>query len=346
MKHIVKILHRLTEDQKGVYYSCEENGTAIFVSDLKHNGTFHYTGREGAMLSLNSLHLFRAYTQEKILSFVPDASGNKYSGMFYGNENVPCGNIGPIGTGSGRYYVANLYGIQYECYIWTVGTAPCMMFYRDGIQVAALVEDKISVNQMYSMTMHIIDDENLGIMCMLGLLYHEFENIRNMNSRFHRQFIRNGWSISFCENVANYHFEVRYKGIGKAKYNPDFIRQFYPEGYFPYDDSPVTAGKVFKEMGTGMQQACGQAWTKNNLKKSLKNPVAIALFVGMPILCGIIGGFIGWSFLLQFGFDITGFTFGIRFLIGFLTFFGMIALGEGLFLLLFLGIVSLFDKNK
>ena len=143
MKHIIRIVHRLTKDQKGVFFSCEENGAAVYVSDLKPNGNLHINNKDGAMVSLSSVHLFRAYTQERLLSFAHDASRNAYSGIFYGPDNAPCGNIAPVGTGCEQYYVAQLYGVRYECYKWTVGTAPCMMFYKNGVQVAMLVEDKI-----------------------------------------------------------------------------------------------------------------------------------------------------------------------------------------------------------
>ncbi len=348
MKHIIRMLHRVTEDQTGVYFSCEENGYAYFTSDLRKNGTFHIAGTGGAPMAGYDMHLFRTDTQERMLSFIPNADRrNMYSGVFLGADNSPVGNINPAGTGSERYYVANLYGNQYECYKWAVGTAPCMMFYKNGIQKAMLVEDKLSVNDMYSMTLHVADDEDMVILCMLGLVYHQFENVKNMNSRFRRSFVRNGLSINFCENVANYRYEVPIKGIGKAMYNIDFLRQFYPEGGFPYQTESVTAGMAVKEMGTGFQQAAGAAWTEENLTQTLKKPVTIALIVGCPILFGIIGGFVGASMLLAMGIDIYGYSYAVRYILGFLVFFVIVGAGEGLFLLLFKGLVKLFDpKNQ
>ncbi len=346
MRHIIRMLHRLTDDKKGVYVSCEENGNVLFVSDLKENGRFYLTGKDGARVSTNAVHLFRAYTQEHLLSFIPDVNMNMYSGIFVGPDNVTVGNIIPVGTGSDKYYVVNIYGHQYECYKWTVGTAPCMMFYKNGVQKAMLVEDKLSVNQMYSMTMHIADDEDILILCMLGLIYHQFENVENMNSRFHRAFIRNGWSLAFCENVSNYHFEVLLKGAGKSKYNINFLKQFYPKGSFPYEERDVSAGTVMNEMKYGLQKAGGEAFTKENLNASLKNPLAIFILVLVPLVFGIIGGFLGNAILTEFGSDNANLSSVGQFLIGFLVLFLIAGIGEGIFILFFKWITSVFDKKK
>lgn len=343
MKHIIRMIHRLTEDQTGVFFSCEENGQVYFVSDLKKNGMFHLNGKDGAPLQTYGVHLFATDTQARLISFMPNQ--NAYEGTFYDANNVPVGNIAPVGTGCNRYYVATLFGHRFECYTWAVGTAPCMMFYENGIQKAMLVEDKLSVNQMYSMTIHIADDENVAMLCMLGLIYHQFENVRNMNSRFRREFIRNGWNVSFCENVANYHFEVPIKGVGKEKYNLDFLRQFYPYENFPYQDGDVTVGSVMKEMGHGFRETAGEVWTEENLKQSLKNPVAIIVLVGCPLIMAIIGGFVGPLMLDSLGFDISSYGNGVKFIIGFLL-FGLVAgAGEGIFFLFYKWLASLFDKK-
>lgn len=344
MKHIIRMVHRLTEDQTGVYFSCEEDGQVLFASDLKKNGMLHINDKDGAPLQTQALYLFDASTQTPLISFMPDL--DKYAGTFYDAYNAPIGNVFPVGTGCDRYYVANVYGHEYACYTWAVGTAPCMMFYEKGIQKAMLVEDKLSVNQMYSMTIHIADDESLVMFCILGLVYHQFENVRNLNSRFRRAFIRNGWSISFCEHEADYQFEIPIKGAGKTKYDLDFLRQFYPAETFPYQDGEVTVGSVMREMGHGFKEAAGEAWTEDNLKQSLRNPVAIILLVGCPLIMAIIGGFVGSSMLAVFGLDIADYSPGVKFIIGFL-FFGLIGWGgEGIFLLFFKWLVSVFEKQK
>lgn len=345
MQHIVKMVHKLTEDQSGMYLSCEENGNVVLVSDLKKNGSFHPLSVGSAVLSSRAEYLFDAATQEYLIGFTPGGQ-SEYSGTFWGADNAPCGNIASVGVGSERYYEANIYGNRFECYMWAVGTSPCMMCYKNGVQKAMLVEDKLSVNQCFSMTMHIIDDEDLLALCMLGLIYHQFENVRRMNSTFHRAFVVNGWSMAFCKNAANYHFEVPVYGIGKSKYDAGFLKQFYLPEYYPYQDEKVTVRGVVKEMGTGFREAAGEAWTEEKLKTSLKDPVAIALIAGCPILIGIIGGFIGPSALLQMGIDIYAYSSGVRFLIGFLIFFVIIGLGEGLFLLFFKWLTTVFGKKE
>ena len=47
MKHIIRMVHRLTDDQTGVYFSCEENGQVLFASDLKKNGMLHINDKDG-----------------------------------------------------------------------------------------------------------------------------------------------------------------------------------------------------------------------------------------------------------------------------------------------------------
>lgn len=345
MQHIIRMVHKLTEDQSGIYVSFEENGNVVFVSDLKKNGSFHPVSVGSAVLSSYDECLFNAVTQEYLLGFTPD-DGSKYSGTFWSAGNTPCGRIEAVGTGSERYYAAEIYGSRFECYMWAVGTSPCMMCYKNGVQKAMLVEDKLSINRQFSMTMHIADDEDVAAICMLGIIYHQFENVRRMNSAFHRAFVVNGWSMAFCKNVANYYFEVPVYGIGKSKYNAAFLKQFYSPEYYPYQDEKVTAKGVVKEMGTGFREAAGEAWTEENLKKGLKDPVAIALIVGCPILIGVIGGFIGPSALLQMGIDIYSYSTGIRFLIGFLILFVIIGLGEALFLLFFKWLTHIFGKKK
>lgn len=346
MKHIIKMIHRLTDDQAGIYFSCEENGCVLFVSDLKQNGRFHLVEADSAVMSTYDVHLFRADTQERLLSFIPDINRNMYAGTFLSADNIPFGNIVPVGFGSNRYYAANIYGNQYECYKWAVGTSPCMMFYKNGVQKAMLVEDKLSVNQMYSMTMHIADDENIYILCMLGLIYHQFENVANRNSRFHQAFVRHGWSIAFCENVSDYHFEIPMKGIGKSKYNTDFLKQFYSEGFIPYQDETATVGAVMKEMGHGLREAAGETWTEKNFRESLKNPVAIVVLAGVPVLFGIIGGVMGPLMLLSMGIDVYAYSSALIFIIGFLTMFLLVGIIEGIFLLFLKWLVSKFGKKK
>lgn len=345
MRHIIKMIHRLTEDQSGIYLSFEENGSAVWVSDLRKNGSFYPMGVGSTIMSSYPEYLFNAVTQEYLIGFTPDGE-NYYSGTFWNIDNAPCGNIEAVGVGSKRYYTANLYGNYFECYMWAVGTSPCMMCYKNGIQKAMLVEDKLSVNQRFSMTMHIADDEDMLAICMLGMIYHQFENVRRMNSAFHRAFITNGWSKSFCSNEADYYFEVPVYGVGKSKYNADFLRKFYPPEYYPYQDENATVKAVVKEMGTGLSEVVGEAWTQEKLKASLKNPIAIALLAGCPILVGVIGGFISPSMLLAVGIDIYAYSSGIRFFIGFLIFFIVIGLAEGLSLLFFKWLVSVFGRKK
>lgn len=336
MKHIIKMLHRLTEDETGVYLSCEENGKVIFVSDLKKNGMFHYITTDGLPSFIPPVYLFLPGTQKYSLGFIPNHNTSPFSGRFEDANHVACGNISTVGTGSERHYVANVFGKQYECYMWAVGSFPCMMFYQNGIQKAMMVEDKLSVNQRFSMTIHIIDDEDILVLCMLGFLYHEFENVYNLNSTFHRSFIRNGWCTSFCENVANYHFEFPIYGIGKDKYNVHFLKQFYSPENFPYSEDTLSVGTVMKETGTGLREATGSAWTKENLNATLKNPISIVLLAGIPILGGIISGCICVE---------TYFPNIIGFIIGFLAFFLFIGIGEGIFILFFYLLIAIFSKK-
>lgn len=334
MRHIIKMLHRVTEDQKGVFLSCEENGNVIFVSDMKKNGRFQLSAADGAPISTQAVHLFHATTREHLLSFTPNEN-SKYTGVFGDANNIACGNIAPIGTGSEKYYAADIYGNHYDCYKWTVGTAPCMMFYKNGILKAMLVEDKLSFKQMYSMTIHIVDDEDILVLCMLGLIYHQFENVYNMNSRFRREFIRNGYCLSFRENEAIYQFEVPLYGVGKSKYDVEFLKQFYPPEGFPYQEGPVTAGMVVKELGSGFQEAASKSWTEENLKSSLKNPVALILIFGAPILCALIMGFVGAG----------TFHSPIGFAIGFFPILLLCAAVEGIFFLFIKLLIKIFEKK-
>lgn len=334
MKHIIKMLHRVTEDQKGVFLSCEENGYPIFVSDMKKNGRFHFSSADGAPITTHAIHLFHATTQEHLLSFTPNPN-SKYSGVFGDANNIVCGSIECIGIGSEKYYAADISGNHYDCYTWAVGTAPCMMFYKNGILKAMLVEDKLSFRQMYSMTIHIAEDEDVLILCMLGLIYHQFENVYNMNSRFHRNFVRNGYCLAFKENEANYRFEVPLYGVGKSKYNIEFLKEFYPPDDFPYQNKPVTSKVVVKELGSGFQEAAGRSWTEENLKSSLKNPVALILIIGVPILCAIIMGFVAAN----------TFHSPIGFVIGFFSILLLLGIGEGIFFLFIKLLIKIFGKK-
>ncbi len=335
MKHIIRIAHQLTEDERYVYLSCEENGKLLFVSDQEKNGMFHLIQGNGAPLRTHAIRLLDAATQTPVLCFIPEKYPNQYSGMITARDNIPCGSVSSVGNGSEKYYTADLCGHHYDCYTWAVGTNPCVMFYRNGTQRAMLVEDKLSVNQRYSMTMHIADGEDVAELCMLGMICHLFENVYNMNSRFHRSFIRNGYSIAFAEHTANYYFEVPLFGAGKSKYDAQFLRQFYPEEDFPYQDDAVTAKSVVKELGHGLREATRQAWTTEKLKATLLNPVTIILLIGIPVLFGIIGCFVGPLFLLSFGINVYTYGMTASYVIGFLTFFGIAGGGELIFVLFF-----------
>lgn len=345
MKHIIKMLHRLTDDQKGVYFSCEENGRPILVSGVKPNGMFHLIRKNGIIMDTDRIDLYNVKTKSLLMRFNPNSKENIYSGVFTDKNNTVHGNISDVGSGSDRYYVANICGNTFECYKWSVGTNASMSFYKNGILKAMLIEDKLSVNSMFSMTIHIIDDENIAELCMLGLVYHEFENIYDMASTFRRQFIRKGNYISFNQHVANYHMEVYYKGIGKSKCNPQFLRQFYSEKTFPYDDSPVDAGDIIKETGVALKTVTSTAWTDKNLKDMLKSPIAIILLLGVPVICGIIGGFAFPSMLANIGLNLYSYSAGIRFLCGFMAMFIFTGLGEGLFILFF-KLLTIIVKDK
>lgn len=345
MKHIIRITHMLTEGQRYVFLSCEENGNVLFVSDKKKNGMFHLTGTTGAPLRPHPFTLFDAADHTPLFHLTLEPTPHQYRGLISSAGDVPCGSATSVGSGSKRYYTADLYGHHYDCYSWAVGTNPCFMFYMDGIQRGMLVEDKLSVNRRYSMTLHVADSGDVTELCMLSVICHLFENVYNMNSRFRRAFIRNGYYVAFSQHTANYHFEVPLYGAGKSKYDVHFLRQFYPEDSFPYQDDTATAKAVVEELGHGLREATGEAWRTENLKSSLRNPVAIALLVGIPVLCGIIGCFIAPLILLSFGINIYTFSPVAVRVIGFLALFAFTGGGELIFLLFFFLLCKIFGKK-
>ena len=335
MKHIIKMQHRTTEDQKGVFFSFEENGRVVFVSDLRENRTYQVSSTTGAPVSPHPIYLFSPGSQQYLLSFIPDPDSLS-AGTFENASRIACGSIASTGIGSQKYYVADICGNHYECYLWAVGTAPCVMFYKNDLLIAMLVMDKLSYRQMYSMTIHIEEDEDLPVLCLLGLVCHHLQWAYELNNNFRRIRGQNTRGIAFRENEVNYHFEIPVYGIGKSKYNIEFLKQFYPLDGFPYDDGPVTGKMAVKEFGHGLKEATGTAWTTRNLKSSLKNPVSLILIIGTPILCGIIMGFVAWSHLHTV----------VGFLIGLLGTFLLLAVVEVIFLLFFYLLTKIFGKNQ
>ncbi len=346
MTHIIKMFHRVTDDGKGVYLTCEEAGVQRFASDIKKNGMFHPYGPGGAPMHADSVWLYDAYTQQICLSFAVGTLGGMYSGSILDANNNVCGEMQQIGIGADRYYHVNAYGNTFECYKWAHQRDRCFMIYKNGVQKAMLIEDNLSVNGMYSMTMHIIDDQDIPLICLIGLIYHQFENVRDMNSKYHRNFVKNGWSVKFAQSSANYKMDIPISGAGKTRYNPNFLRAFYPEGHPILIEQNNSVGAVFAEAGEGFRKSVGQIYSKENIKTAWFGKVPVIFMSIMTVVMGIIFGCIIGSLAGQMGIDLYVYSGGVRFLIGFLVGAGMMLLLWGIFTLFVLGISKAFGNKS
>ncbi len=315
MTHTIKMAHNLTKDEKGVYMDFLEDGRRLYVSDIKKHSYFHQTRVDGGLLAYEGLQLLDGANYMPICMYTPTGYGSGVMGTFMDGDKQQIGSLESIGSGLDRYYVANIQGMQYVCYPWTHRLSPCLMIYKDGVQKAMLIEDKLSHNQMFSMTLHILDDENVSLLCTLAYAYHDIANVHNMQSTFHRHFLTNGYRMNFQSNEANYHMEHQYKGIGKDFYHVEFLSHFYPRGSEMLEKMEVTPEAVWDEAKVGLKASAGEAFSSENIRKRLFNdPVAIILLVGVALVMCIVLGFVGYSMAGGIGF-VLGFLFAL-FLIG------------------------------
>lgn len=197
-----------------------QNGKLFFQAS--ENGMLLRTGMQDFMRRVGAMQVMDAYGN-LTLQFEPHLSPDQKTSIMidfngrlvdaYGRQR---GTIQSVGIMKNIYYVMQYDNETIEVYSWSVPGGMFEIFYKDNVQIGQLVKFEKTEKMLDAYCLCLMD----GYDYLLDLLFLYTLHFDKAHFGHQRQ-------VFYGENV-NYHREVSFDGIGKSKYNKDFLKVYFP----------------------------------------------------------------------------------------------------------------------
>ena len=198
-----------------------QNGQLFFQAS--ENGMLLRTGMQDFVRRVGAMQVMDAYGN-LTLQFEPHLSPDQkmsimidFNGRLvdlYGRQR---GTIQLICMMKNAYYVMQYDNENIEVYSWSVPGAMFEIFYKDNVQIGQLVKFEKTEKMLDAYCLCLMD----GYDYLLDLLILYTLHFDKAHFGHQRQ-------VFYGENV-NYHREVSFAGVGKSKYNKDFLKVYFPD---------------------------------------------------------------------------------------------------------------------
>ncbi|MDO5127428.1 MAG: hypothetical protein Q4D54_06745 [Eubacteriales bacterium] len=209
----------------------QQNGQQIFQAS--EYGVVLRTGMQDFMKKVGSMQVMDIYGNT-VLWFEPHLSDGchlpfiiDFNGRLADNYGQQRGSIQSVGMMKDLYYVMQYNNETIEAYSWSVPGGMFEIFYKDHVQIAQLVKFEKTEKMLDEYCLCIMD----GYDYLFDLLFLYTLHFDKRNFGHTRQ--------AFFGKSADYHREVSFAGIGKSKYDANFLRN-----YFPMIDRRVKQGRT------------------------------------------------------------------------------------------------------
>lgn len=154
---------------------------------------------------------YTANAQEMLKASMPLSQQSMNTGLLQDASGNPIGKFYQNGVSSKKYYVAEYKGTTLDIYTWSTGAGPHLLVYLRDVQIAQIEVAGLVLNDLNTYTLYLLEgyEEYASLLCFSVILYDKYEAGEHGNA--------------FTGVKANSKVEISLTGIGRNKYNPDFL---------------------------------------------------------------------------------------------------------------------------
>lgn len=263
-----------TKQNFGIEFQCKAGENLLYLakdSFLLENGSCELFGANGEKIYRYEASILNIVGELTKAPRLPAGTG-----VIYDEQRQAKWAFTRHGVSKDQYYGMTYDNIEYSFYTYYAGKAAMILVYRGDVQIAQVIKSTITSEYLDQYCMYLSGEyESLqSILCFAVILYDKFE-FGNQREAFigGKTDVSFGWTVS---------------GIGKKYYNPNFMKQNFPEvGDLEVE---LSAGNVANALKEGLNESVKGTFTVENLIKGFINPLAIGLAVFAIVLVGVILG--------------------------------------------------------